>query len=257
MPGLAIIILYRSDEDNLEKCLKSVVQITDEIYLLDPATSSKAKELTRDFKIQYKYVKGSLNADVIENTASESQNDLIFFLYGYEYLSPSLRESILEIKQNSGIGSYRINRLFNYYGRWMRHSGLYPDQPLRLYKKRSCRWIESDSQPVLEMDPSLSCKLLNGDLYCIKFNSIQQHIDELNNATEIQANLSYEKGMKANILHFVFIPFYQFFRQYFVKLGFLDGYYGLINAVLKAFSHFLILTKLRNFWRSLENKGSD
>jgi hypothetical protein len=34
-------------------------------------------------------------------------------------------------------------------------------------------------------------------------------------------------------------------KLFFVKLGFLDGFYGLTNAVISAYSHFLAQVKLK------------
>ncbi|MBL7111826.1 MAG: glycosyltransferase family 2 protein [Bacteroidales bacterium] len=250
MERLSVIVIYHFDDDQIEKCIRSTQDIADEIILLDPSNHPKSKELTRNFGITHLPGHNTGLLELIQKAVKLATSDRLFFVGSNEYLSESLRKSIREVKTKWDKDGYSISRYKNYYGKWMRHSGIYPDQPVRLYKKDAANWSGESLEEHIELNNPESVDLLNGDLYCTVFKNIQEHIVYLNQATQIEATKSYKKGNKVNSLQIIFLPFKYFFNQYFIKLGFLDGFYGLIFAVLIGFSKFLELVKLRDFMRS-------
>ncbi len=250
MERLSVIVIYLFDDDQIEKCVRSTQEIADEIILLDPSNQPKSKELTGSFDIIHLPGHSISLLELINEAVRLATCDRLLFVRSNEYLSESLRKSIREIKTNWEKDGYSISRYKNYYGKWMRHSGLYPDQPVRLYKRDAASWTGGSLKEHIELNNPESVDLLSGDLYCTVFKNIQEHIVYLNQATQIEATESYKKGKKVNSLQILFLPFKYFFNQYFIKLGFLDGFYGLIFAVLIGFSKFLELVKLRDFMRS-------
>jgi hypothetical protein len=250
MYRLTVIVIHHYGDDPVEKCVRSVKDIADEIILLDPHQYPKSKELTGSHAI--KLVRGN-NAgfiDLIREAVRQATFESFFFIGSNEYISESLRASIREIKVEWEKDGYSVSRFKNYYGKWMRHSGLYPDQPVRLYKKNAGYWTGEAPEEHIELKKPESVTLLKGDLYCTVFKNIQEHIGYINHATQIEANKSFKKDEKVSTIQIIFLPFKYFLRQYFIKLGILDGFYGLVLSVLKGFSSFLELIKLRDLIRS-------
>ena len=250
MERISVIVVYRFDDDQIEKCIRSVQEIADEIILLDPDNRPHSKELVKIFKICYLPDKDTATKGLLEKAAETADCDFLFFIWSNEYLTESLRRSIREIKANWDKDGYRVSRLKNYYGKWMRHSGIYPDQPVRLYKKRKGHWVGDQLGEHLRLKNPESSGILRGELYCTVFKNIQEHIMFINQATQIAATRSFKQGKKVNSLQITFLPLKYFFNQYFIKLGILDGFYGLTFAVLKGFSKFLELIKLRDYIRN-------
>ena len=59
-----------------------------------------------------------------------------------EALSEALEGEIWQIKKNGpAYDAYTVPRLAQYMGRWILHSGWYPDRKIRLYNRGKARWV--------------------------------------------------------------------------------------------------------------------
>ncbi|UCG80711.1 MAG: glycosyltransferase family 2 protein, partial [Desulfobacterales bacterium] len=163
-----------------------------------------------------------------------------------EALSEELKASILNVKRNCNHDGYALNRLTNYCGKWIRHCGWYPDKKVRLWDRRKGSWggVNPHDKVIMEKDSSI--KGLSGDLLHYSYYTIRENISQINNFSEIAAQAAYEMGEKANVvLDIVLNPIFTFLKKYFLKLGFLDGYYGFVVSINSAYFRFLKYAKLQ------------
>jgi len=137
-----------------------------------------------------------------------------------------------------------MNRLTNYAGHWVKHCGWYPDRKLRLLNRHKGKWggVNPHDKIIME-SPS---KHLKGDILHYSYNSITGHINQTNKFTTIAAKAAYKLGKRSNQFLIVTRPIFQFFRDYILKLGFLDGRTGLTICKINALSTFLKYSKLKD-----------
>ncbi|MEK6567000.1 MAG: glycosyltransferase family 2 protein, partial [Bacteroidota bacterium] len=146
---------------------------------------------------------------------------------------------------------YRMNRLTNYCGVWIRHCGWYPDTKLRLLDARKGRWSGINPHDRFEMrDPGATLGSLNGDILHYSYSSISGHLKQVDYFTEISAKELHAKGNRATMFQILTSPVFRFLRDYFWKRGFLDGYYGLIICAISSQASFLKYAKLRELSRN-------
>ena len=101
------------------------------------------------------------------------------------------------------------------------------------------------------MDEQRSVCHLAGDLYHYSYRTIKDHISQIDSFSEIAAREADAEGKKAHLLlDIVLNPLLTFFKKYFLKLGFLDGYPGFMIAIHTAYGKFLKYTKLRELNKS-------
>jgi hypothetical protein len=81
-----------------------------------------------------------------------------------ECLSEELQHSILEVKNNWRFDGYLMNRLSNFCGNWIHHSGWYPDRKLRLFDRRKGRWDGTNPHDKFQMSQQASIGFLKGDI---------------------------------------------------------------------------------------------
>ena len=147
-----------------------------------------------------------------------------------------------------------MNRLTNYCGTWIRHCGWYPDTKLRLFNRDKFEWGgERIHETTVKTDPAATTAMLSGDLHHYSYYSISQHITQANHFTDITATIAIEKGKKASLLKIIFSPAFKFFRDYFIKLGFLDGYYGFVVCRISAQATFMKYSKIRQALKDRRN----
>lgn len=245
MKHITVIITHRNDKHNLEKCFKSVRETGDDFFLIDLIDSQEAYGICHKHKIKYlKYELPVINS-VLERISNSDSDEYVLILGSTEYLSGGLKNRMVSLRNTLNYDAYKFIILKNYYGRWMKHSGLYPYQEARLFKNNIIAWTGDTIKLKPEAELNATFGSFNGEIYCMVYSSIHDHIDQINKSTEVKAEMLFNSGQKSSIMKIIFRPWMHFIDLFFIKLGFLDGYYGLINAVISGYYDFLIQVKLK------------
>ncbi|MEQ9148381.1 MAG: glycosyltransferase family 2 protein, partial [Cytophagales bacterium] len=164
-------------------------------------------------------------------------------------LSEQLRNNILKIKSNWQADAYKMNRLTSYCGKWIRHGTWYPDRKIRLFKKDAGSWKGSNPHDRFDVREGKNISFIKGDILHYTMDNISDHLKQMDYFTEIMARDLHKAGKKSNYLKLIFSPMIKFVMAYFVRLGILDGYYGLVIALNSAHASFLKYAKLMDFNR--------
>jgi hypothetical protein len=85
---------------------------------------------------------------------------------------------------------------------------------------------------------------LSGPLLHYSYRDLRHHVDTVNAFTSISAEALDQRGYRWPVVRMLFQPPLDFFRSYFLKRGFLDGFPGLVAAIVSAFYVFLKYAKL-------------
>lgn len=252
----AVIITY-NEEKNIRKCLESVFDVADEIVVVDSFSSDATETICKKYGVRF--VKHPFEGHIEQKNfaVSQSSNDHILSLDADECLSEKLKESILEVKKNWEYDGYSFKRLTCFCGKWIKHTSWYPSKKLRLWDRRKGRWGGRNPHDRFILDKGASHKVLRGDLLHYSYNSINEHIKQINYFSTIIAREYFKENIRITRPGILIHAFWRFLRDYFVKLGFLDGLYGLLISVNSSFETYLKYAKLRimNMERSESEKN--
>jgi heptosyltransferase-3 len=249
MAQLSVVIITLNEESRIGRCIDSVRDFADEILVIDSFSTDKTEEICRQKGARF--IRNKFEGYIQQkNFASDqAKYSFVFAIDADEVVSEELRSSILAIKENPQFEGYTMNRLNNYCGKWIRHSGWYPDRKLRLFDRTKGKWGGMNPHDKLEMAPGSRVGHLRGDLYHYSFNTIHDHIQQINNFSTIGARSYFEIGKKAPLLVVVFSPILRLIRDYIILGGFLDGYYGFVVCIISSHYTFLKYVKLRQLHR--------
>jgi glycosyltransferase involved in cell wall biosynthesis len=249
MIQLSAIIITFNEEEHLEKCLKSLNGIADEIVVVDSFSTDKTLEICKQFDV--KIIKQEfLGYKEQKNFAlKQAKYDYILSLDGDEALSETLKLSILETKKNWIYDGYYFHRLNNYCGQWIKHSDWYPDRKLRLFKKDSGSWQGLNPHDSYKLNNPKSRGKLKGNLLHWIFSSYSEHNQKIEKFSTIAAQAYYDIGKKSSIWKIIYRPTWAFFKAYVLRLGFLDGFNGLVICVQTYNVTFLKYIKLRELYK--------
>jgi glycosyltransferase involved in cell wall biosynthesis len=244
MIKLTVTIITYNEEKNIGRCISSVQSIADEILVVDSFSTDKTESICKEFGIRF--VQNPFIGHIEQkNLALDlATHDYVLSLDADEALSPQLLAEIKKVKENFIFEGYRFNRLTNYSGQWIYHCGWYPDTKLRLVKKTKAKWLGTNPHDILTMNESLSSTFLPGDLYHYSYDSITSHVTQTNKFTTIAARAAFKKGVKSSLFKIISRPILKFVRDYFFKLGFLDGRYGFIICYINSISALLKYSKI-------------
>ncbi|MGC8803100.1 MAG: glycosyltransferase family 2 protein, partial [Bacteroidales bacterium] len=245
MPCISVVIITYNEERNIERCLRSVQEIADEILVVDSYSTDRTEEICRHYGVRF--VQHAFEGYIEQkNWATwQARYDYVLFLDADEALSDTLRKSIMDVKSSWTHDGYTFNRLTNYCGRWIRHTSWYPSRKLRLYDRRKGQWDGINPHDQFVMAEKATIRHIDGDLLHYSYYTIAQQIEQINNFSEIIAQSYHQKGLLPIFAwHLVFHPIWRFFRDYFIKLGFLDGFYGFVISLNGAFEVYLKYLKI-------------
>ena len=242
---ISVAIITFNEEKNIERCIQSVLPIADEILVLDSFSEDKTKEICSKYEVVFKQHIFDGHIQQKNRAIEYTTNEYVLSLDADEALSTKLLASIKSIKENWGsVDGYYMNRLTNYCGKWINHCGWYPDTKLRLFKKGKGHWTGTNPHDKFEVENDKNTSKLKGDLLHYSYYTIKQHLDQVNYFTDILAKEQYQtKG--ASILKILISPWIKFIKDYFIKLGILDGYYGFVVCFVSSFATFIKYAKIR------------
>ena len=239
----AAIITY-NEERNIARVIESL-RCCDEIVVVDSGSSDRTVELAN-----------KLGARVIEsgwrgfagqkNFATERcENDWILSLDADEALSEALEGEIWQIKKNGPEhDAYTMPRMAQYLGRWILHSGWYPDRKVRLYDRRKAKWIGEGVHESVTAYGSVGH--LHASILHFTCSSLSEHLKSMDRYTTLAAEQLVDQRVDIGWTHLALDPPWTFFRTYVLQRGFLDGAEGLAIAYMAALYTFLKYAKAKN-----------
>jgi len=246
---LSVVIITYNEERDIENCLKSVQDIADEIVVLDSFSTDKTPEICEKYGAKFEQAAFDGYVEQKNNVAQFAGCNYLLSMDADEVLSDELKSQIKRLKQNPESEAYSFNRLTFFCGKPVRHCGWYPDTKIRIWKNGTAVWGGTNPHDSLIPDKKNRVKHLKGDLLHYSYHSVEQHITQINKFSTIKAEQALKKGKNAALPKLIFSPGFKFFRSYFLKLGFLDGFTGYLICKNSAHSTFLKYAKLRQLYR--------
>ena len=242
---LTSTIITFNEERNIGRCIDALQSISDEIIVLDSFSTDKTLDICKEkgVKVVQREWKGYSNAKNYLNQLAS--HEYIFSVDADEAPDETLQQSILKIKEKGFEGVYAVNRLTNYCGKWIKHSGWYPDVKTRIFPQSISEWQGEfvHEQLVIEGNPKPT--LLPGHLLHYSYYSPKEHRERADKYSELTALKMYKNGKKAGVLKPYISALGRFIAMYIIKGGFLDGKAGFQIARISAQSNIYKYKELR------------
>lgn len=255
MPELSAVIISYNEEKYIEKCLKSLEGIADEIVVVDSLSTDKTAEICSRFNVRFIQQKFLGYREQKEFAMQQAKYDYILSLDADEALSQELKESIYKVKNNWKFDGYRFNRLNNYCGKWIYHTNLYPERKVRLFDRRKGHWGGINPHDKFILNPQSKTGFLKGNLLHWIYETLEEHTEKINKFSSISAKEYYKLGIRAPAWKIILKPSWRFFHSFFIKLGFLHGCTGFIISKNLAHHCFIKYAKLRLITREQKRKN--
>lgn len=243
---ISATIITLDEESNLGRCLASLRGVADEVVVLDSGSRDRTEQIARKGGARF-LAQPWLGYGPQKNAATDlAAHDWILSLDADEALSDELRASLLALKREGPRAeAYEVNRLNWYCGRFLRHSGWYPDRKVRLWRRGAARWSDATIHEVVDAAPGARVARLRGDLLHYTCHTRAQHLRTIERFTTLSAEALAREGRAASAWKRVASPAAHFLRDYVLKLGFLDGVQGFHACRLSAYATWLKYDKLR------------
>lgn len=239
---LSAVIITKNEEDNLERCLKSV-SFCDEIVVVDSQSTDRTKEIAQKYTDKV-YDKEWLGFEAQRTLAlSLATNDWILSIDADEEVPLELRNEICTLL-NSGDShsAYTCPRKTIHFNRWIKYGGWYPNRLVRLFKKSQGSWKGDAVHEFWQTTGTVGA--LTSDLLHYSFADLSDQVERNNKYSSLGAKKLSTVNKKFSLFKMLLKPTSKFLETYLLKMGFLDGYPGFIISVSAAYSVFLKWAKL-------------
>ena len=253
---ISVVINTYNAERDLEQVLEAVKDF-DEVLICDMESTDKTLDIARRHgcrivtfpKADHK------SAEPARTFAIQSAaNPWVLVVDADEIVTPELRDylyrRIAEADCPAGIYIPRINRFMLAYTKSIAY-----DHQLRFFKKEGTIW-----PPYVHTFPTVEGRKekiphseKNVHFLHLADETISDLVRKTNSYTdgEVQKRSAKQYGLGALLGR----PFWRFFRNYVLKLGFRDGMPGLIRAGMDAFYQFVLVAKIME--KNYRNKHKD
>ena len=240
---ISATIIARNEENSVARAISSL-GFCDEIVVVDSGSTDRTVEIAE-----------SLGAMVIHNdwlgyaaqknfAARAATHDWILSIDADEEVSPRLAASIQRLREagTRDVG-FDFARKARYCGRWIEHSGWYPDRKVRLYRRDRGSWKGNFVHESVVVSGAVGH--LDGDLLHYTCDTLEAHRANVERYTDLAAQEIRASGKKPPIWRVLLAPPYAFVKSYLLQLGLLDGAAGLTIARMAARYVYLKYSKAR------------
>src|SRR5690606_22612849 len=165
-------------------------------------------------------------------------------------VTPELAQAIQAAVQAPDADAYRIARLSRFCGRWIRHSGWWPDYVVRLFRRDAGRFTDAAVHERVQVRGRTGT--LRGHFLHDPYASLEVFIDKINRYSTEAARSAFERGRRTSVLGPFGHAAWTFIRHYILRRGFLDGWQGLVLAAMAATGSFYRYVKLYRLGRVMQ-----
>ena len=232
MPALSATIITHNESANIARIIRSL-SCADEIVVIDSNSTDDTREIAS--RLGARIIRHAFEGFAAQKNFSSEQakHDWILSLDADEELDDRSQAAILEWKRSEpSAAGYQFARRAYYLGRWILHSGWYPDYKLRLFDRRQGSWQGVFvHESVVVKGPVTT---LPGDILHYTCNSLEEHAARIEFYTHLAAMEMFERNERVGFLRRIMAPPWIFLNTYVLRLGILDGPQGYLIAKMAA-----------------------
>ena len=211
---LSLCIITRNEEGNLSRCMDSV-PFADDRVVLDCGSTDGTVELARSLgaRVFVEEFRGHVKQK--ERAVELAEHRWVLSLDADEELSPELAREIQQIldADDDGVAGYELPRKTEYLGRFIEHSGWWPEYRLRLFDRDRGRWTGRDPHDRVEVSGG-QVKRLHGPLYHYNYRDLRHHLEKVNRYSSSLAEEMDRLNKRGVMTKLVLDPPWKFFRMF-------------------------------------------
>jgi len=231
-PKVSVVLITLNEAERLAPTLEAVAW-ADEIIVLDAGSTDATLEIARQFTDKV-FVDADWRGFGIQKNRvlALATSEWVLSLDADEVVPPALAQEIQATLCNPDRDAYAIPRLSSFLGREMRHSGWWPDEVVRLFRRGTAQFSADVVHERLRVEGKVG--RLQHALQHSSFSSLEQVLDKVNRYSSAGAERLEAQGRKASLGTAIGRGLWTFFRTYILKAGFMDGREGFMLAVSNA-----------------------
>lgn len=242
---ISLVVCTLNEETNIGDCIRSAKELVDEIIVADMHSDDKTAEIARSLGAAVHIVPKAAFVDPTRNYAlSLASGEWILLIDADERLTPALASELRAIADGDLADVVEVGFEIYMFGGRIRYSG-WQDTRKKIFFKKGFLTYPVDE---VHAHPSWRGRLLSqapskGALVHYNYRDVRHFILKMNDYTDGEALKLLRAGGNPSPLQGVYWGMRHFFRRYFLRLGYLDGWSGFMLSIFMGFYWFLAFCK--------------
>ena len=247
---LSVVVITRNEAANLPRLLAAVEGWADEVVVFDSGSTDGTVDLARDAGARVIDCEWEGWSATKNKANAAAKGKWILSLDADEVPDAASAQAIQDHMQHgvrTADGAWRVgevNRLTQYCGHWVRHSGWHPDRKIRLWPAGAARWIGAIHED-LQFDGPVACTRLEGLVHHYSYHQRADHLAQIEKFGKVWAADQKARGRTTPLALVGLKVAAQWVKTYFLKGGFRDGRTGWTIARLSAWATWRKHARLR------------
>jgi glycosyltransferase involved in cell wall biosynthesis len=248
---ISVYIITFNEVEKIRDCINSVLW-ADEIIVADSNSTDGTSEIAKELGAKVIHIPFKGYGDLRNQAITHCQGEWILSLDSDERCTKEVRDEIIELIDNAPLEIYKVPRKNYFMGKWIMHSGWYPNfrQP-QLFKKGKMTYTMDSVHEGFISHSNMDIGKLKNVIWQFPFKNTEEVMHKANRYSTLGVLKLKEKNINGSVLKAFFHGLWSFIKHYIVKLGFLDGGAGFVIAFGNfegTFYRYLKLTESQKKW---------
>lgn len=230
-PTLSVVIVAKNESRNIVDCVASA-SFADEVLVLDSGSTDNTAALAEGAGARVVRTDWPGYGPQVARGFELARGDWVLSLDADERISPALRDEVQAAIASGTHAGWRLPRLSEFCGRFIRHGGWRPDYTLRLGRRERSGFTDHFLHAHMTVDGSIGD--LQSSLVHYSYPDLHDVLEKLDRYSTGHARDLHARGKSASLSKAVVHGLFAFVRTYLLRGGFLDGRHGLMLAIYNA-----------------------
>ena len=249
---ISVYIIAFNEVEKIRDCINSILW-ADEIIVADSHSTDGTTEIAEELGAIVVHIPFNGYGDLRNKAISHCTGEWILSLDSDERCTEEVRNEILTLIKNAPLDIYRVPRKNFFMGRWIKHSGWYPNfrQP-QLFKNGKMSYAMDSVHEGYISHSNKEVGTITNIIWQFPFKNTEEVIYKANRYSSLGVKKLNEKGVTGSVFKAFLHGFWSFIKHYIFKLGFLDGGPGFVIAFGNfegTFYRYIKLTQTQADWK--------
>lgn len=253
--GISAVIITRNEGHIIGKTLQSVRGVADEIIIVDSGSTDDTLDICRQHGARIIETGWDGYGPNKNKGIDAAKNDWILNLDADEVIDEALRTALLVLQPADSAAVFEMRFKNFFLEKWIRHGEWGNDKHIRLFNRERVRWNDQAVHEGLGLPDGATIILLKGWILHYTVHSAAEYEEKTLQYAKLNAQKYFEQKKRGTVIKQYLAPVFSFLKNYFFKLGFLDGKEGLLIARTTARYTYLKYTYLNQMIRQQDTRS--
>ena len=244
MQRLSVVIVCKNGAKVIGETIKSFSGLTDDILIYDNGSTDATKDIVKQSNARF--VEGSWEGfGKTKNKANAlAKYDWILSLDADEAIDKEMKDNLLkeDLTDEKKVFEFKFKNFLG--NKWLRFGEWGNDKHVRLFNRKEIKWNDADVHESLLLPKDVKVISFPGHVLHKTAANFSEYENKMENYAMLNAEKYFKQQKTSGSLKMFFSALFSFLKNYFFKLGFLDGVTGYHCARINARYTFLKYKRL-------------